>query len=170
MAFFFSKKRSCTPSESSAVILPFLVAKNYKKKRFLYLSIQSSFFVVFTSDRSSLSSFFHGEMWPFSFILSDTYEAKGVGVGAAAPPVSNYSGKTPKIRAIKKRFSSNFFRQTGVPPSKSANFSGKQGCRPPQVGKFFGQTGALPPSRIVQRRIRVKITGDVLFLEKKIFF
>ena len=34
MAFFFSKKQSPTPSESAAAISPFLVSKNYKKKRF----------------------------------------------------------------------------------------------------------------------------------------
>ena len=33
LAFFFSKKRSCIPSEISAVILPFLVAKNIEIRK-----------------------------------------------------------------------------------------------------------------------------------------
>ena len=61
--------------------------------------------------------------------------SQGGGGGQPPPPVSNYSGKKPKICVIKKRFSGNFFGQTGAPPPpppKSAIFSRKQGRRPPK--------------------------------------
>ena len=53
------------------------------------------------------------------------------GWGAAAPPVSNYSGKTPKIRITKKLFSGNF---SGAPPPTSRQFFRANRAPPPQVG------------------------------------